>query len=41
MDKDPPQLFHLFKSGAPTFSLRPMCVLQNQSESIAFRLATI
>lgn len=41
MDNEPPQLFHLFKSGMPTLPSRPMCVLQNQSESNALRLAQI
>ena len=41
IDKEPPQLFHLFKSGVPTLPGKPICVLQNQSESSAFKLATI
>lgn len=39
--REPPHLFHLFKSGTPTFVCRPMYVFANHSESIAFKLARI
>lgn len=41
IDKDPPQAFHLFRSGSPTFELLFKYFCANISESIAFKLAQI
>lgn len=41
IDKDPPQAFHLFRSGIPIFELLFKYFCANISESIAFKLAQI